>query len=170
VFDFNKAVQPTANGTPTTSAAGNAGGIADFDNADAAPEYTPVLPGIYTARVMTGQYTATKAGADAYRMRFEITAGEQTGKTVVRTWTFGPKAIGYTKRDLAAFGLTTTAKLLTPFPEPGKEYRVRLVVAMPTGDDGVTRNDIKNITVLEVLGTPDAEFLLPPTRGEGGPK
>lgn len=162
-MNFNDAI-------PKTATAGTGGGIQHFDTAEPAPEYTPVPPGIYTARVLSGEYTATKAGADAYRVRFEITAGEQSGKTVVRTWTFGPKAIGYTKRDLAAFGLTTTAKLLTPFPEPGREYRVRLVVALQTGDDGVTRNDIKNITVLEVKGTPDAEFLLPPTQGEGGEK
>lgn len=160
-MNFNDAI-------PKTSAAGNGGGIHNFDTAEAAPEFTPIPPGIYTARVKSGEYTTTRKGDDAFRVRFEIAGGEQDGKTVVRTYTFGPKAIGYTKRDLAAFGLTNSAQLLSPFPEPGREYRVRLVVAVQTGDDGIPRNDIKNITVLEVTDTPDAEFLLPPTRGEGG--
>jgi hypothetical protein len=167
MLDFNKAI---ANGTPTPSAAGNGGGIHNFDTAEAAPEFSPIPPGIYTARVKSGEYTATRKGEDAFRMRFEIVGGEQDGKTVVRTWTFSAKAINYSKRDLAAFGLTTSAQLLSPFPEPGREYVVRLVVALQTGDDGVTRNDIKKIDLLEAKDTPDAEFLLPPTRGEGGPK
>ena len=66
-------------------------------------------PGIYTARVLRGEYCTTKAGAEAYRLRFEIADGEHARKTVIRTWTFSPKALAYTKRDLAPFGLTTGA-------------------------------------------------------------
>lgn len=162
-MNFNDAI-------PRTVTAGTSGGIHNFDTAEAAPEYTPVPPGVYVARIKSGEYTSTRKGDDAYRMRFEITAGEQAGKTVVRTWTFSEKAVGYSKRDLKAFGLTTSAQLLSPFPEAGREYKVRLVVAVQTGDDGITRNDIKNFTVLEVKDTADAEFLLPPEQGEGGPK
>src|SRR5262249_4829917 len=99
-MDFTSAISGP-NGMP-------AAGIDAFDSADAAPEFTPLPPGIYSARVMRGEYTSTKAGADAYRIRFEVTAGEHAGKTCIRTWTFGPKALPYTKRDLSAFGLTTS--------------------------------------------------------------
>jgi hypothetical protein len=162
-MNFNDAI-------PKTSAAGNGGGIHNFDTVEAAPEFAPVPPGIYVGRVKSGGYTATRKGDDAFRLRFEITEGKEAGKTLVRTWTFSDKAARYSKRDLAPFGLTTAAALLSPFPEPGREYRVRMVVALQTGDDGIQRNDIKNLTVLEVLDTPDAEFLLSPTQGEGGPK
>lgn len=162
MLDFNKAIPATP------SATGNGGGIHNFDTAEAAPEFSPVPPGVYVGKVKSGEYTATRKGDDAYRIRFEITEGEHAGKTVPRLWTFGPKAITYTKRDLTPFGLTTAPALLLPFPPAGKEYRVRLVVALQTGDDGVTRNDIKKIDVLEVKDTADAEFLLPPLQGEGG--
>ena len=99
-------------------------------------------------------------------MRCEITEGEQTGKTVIRTWTFGAKALPYTKRDLAPFGLTTTEKLLSPFPEAGRDYFVRLVVALQRGDDGLERNDVKRIDVLRVVESPAAAFMLP-EQGEG---
>jgi hypothetical protein len=158
-MDFTNAI-PSANGTP-------AGGIDAFDQAEAAPEFTPVPPGIYSARVLRGEYCTTRAGADAYRLRFEITEGEQKGKTVIRTWTFGPKAVAYTKRDLAPFGLTTSAKLLSPFPEACREYLVRLVVALQRGDDGIERNDVKRIEVLRIDESPAAAFMLPPP-GEGG--
>ena len=160
-MDYMNAL-PSANGKP-------AGGIDAFDAAEAAPEFTPLPPGVYAARVARGEYTTTRAGADAYRLRFEVTGGDHAGKTVIRTWTFGTKALSYTKRDLAAFGLTTAAKLLSPFPEPGREYRVRLVVALQRGDDGVERNDIKRIDVLGVTDSPAAEYVLPP-QGEGGPR
>lgn len=154
------------NGTPGN----HAGGIAGFDTAEAAPEFTPVPPGIYAALAERGEYVTTKKGDDAYRIRFRITDGPQDGKSVVRTWTFGPKALAYTKRDLAPFGLATTAQLLAPFPEAGRAYRVRLVVALQRGDDGIERNDIKKIDVLGIDTHPAAAFALPTLTGatEGG--
>lgn len=158
-MDFSKAI-PSGNGRPP-------GGIDGFDGAEAAPEFTPLPPGIYSARILRGEFTTTKAGADAYRLRFQVTEGPDEGQTVIRTWTFGPKALPYTKRDLAPFGLTTSAQLLSPFPEPGREYLVRLVVALQRGDDGIERNDVKKIDLLRVVESPAAAFLLP-EQGEGG--
>lgn len=155
-------VIPSANGQPT-------GGIDAFDAAEAAPEFAPLPPGIYSARVLRGEYCSTKAGADAYRLRFEVTEGPHAGKTIIRTWTFGAKALPYTKRDLTPFGLTTSAALLSPFPPAGREYLVRLVVALQRGDDGVERNDVKRIDLVRVGESPAAEFMLP-GQGEGGPK
>ena len=151
------------NGTPGN----HAGGIAGFDTAEAAPEFAPVPPGIYAALAERGEFTTTRSGAEAYRLRFRITDGPQAGKSVVRTWTFGPKALAYTKRDLAPFGLTTTAQLLAPFPEAGRTYRVRLVVALQRGDDGIERNDIKRIEQLGIDTHPATAFALSPLPGAG---
>ena len=158
MLDFRN-VLPSSNGPPS--------GIDAFDSADAAPEFSPIPPGIYSARVLRGEFTTTRAGADAYRLRFKVTEGEHKGKTVIRTWTFSPKAVTYTKRDLAPFGLTATAKLLSPFPEAGREYHVRLVVALQRGDDGIERNDLKRIDLIRVDESPAAAFLLP-EKTEGG--
>ena len=161
-MDFSSAL-------PSNNGKGNGGGIGDFDAAETAPEFSPLPPGTYSARVLRGEYTTTKtSGADAFRLRFEVTEGAHKGKSVVRTWTFGPKALTYTKRDLAPFGLATTAKLLSPFPEAGREYHVRLVVALQRGDDGIERNDIKRIDQIRAVESPAAEFMLP-EQGEGGP-
>ncbi len=161
-MDFTNACNDANNGKPPS-------GFGGFDDAKPAPEYKPIPPGIYTARVQRGEACSTKAGADAYRMKFEVTEGPQVGKTVVRTWTFSAKAIDYTKRDLAPFGLTTSAALLSPFPEAGREYLVRLVVALQRGDDGIERNDIKRIDLVRVVESPAAGFMLP-GQSEGGPK
>lgn len=146
----------------------SAGGLAAFDRAEAAPELAPLPPGIYTARVVRGEYCTTKAGADAYRIRFEVTDGDHRGRTVVRTWTFTPRALPYTKRDLAPLGLTTSAQLLAPFPPPGRDILCRLTVALQRGDDGVERNDIKRIEVLRVDASPLADYLLPSDPAKGG--
>jgi hypothetical protein len=159
-MDYSNAI-PT-NGKPS-------GGIDGFDAAEPAPEFSPIPQGIYSARVVRGEYCSTRAGAEAYRLRFEVIEGEHAGRTVIRTWTFSPKAMQYTKRDLAPFGLRTSAQLLTSFPPAGREYLVRLVVALQRGDDGIDRNDVKKIDVVRVNESPAAAFQLPP-QGEGGPK
>jgi len=148
----------------------NAGGLGAFDSTPPAPDFAPVPAGVYTARVLRGEYTTTKAGADAYRLKFVIAEGEHVGKTLIRIWTFSERALPYVKRDLAPFGLTSSAKLLSPFPEPGREYLVRLVVVLQRDDTGVERNDIKKIDIIRVDESPAAAFLLPPRQSEGGPK
>ncbi len=145
------------------------GGLAGFDAVDAAPEYTPLPPGIYTARIVRGECCTTKAGDDAYRMRFEVVEGEQHAKTIIRTWTFGTNALPYTKRDLAPFDLTSSAELLSPFPAAGREYLVRLEVVLQRGNDGTEWNDIKRIEILKVTESPAAAFMLKPP-SEGGTK
>lgn len=142
-------------------------GLDGFDEAQAAPEFQPLPGGIYECRVVRGEFCTTRAGADAFRLRFEVVTGEQQGKTLVRIWTFGAKALPYTKRDLAPFGLTTKTKLLSPFPEAGRDYLVRLVVALQRGNDGIERNDIKRIELLRIVESPAAAYMLP-EEGEGG--
>jgi hypothetical protein len=159
-MDYSHAIT-SANGKPVK-------GIDAFDNAEAAPKFTPLPPGTYSARVRRGECCSTKAGDDAYRIRFEITEGDHAGKTVIRSWTLTERALAYAKRDLTPFGLTTRAKLLSPFPEAGREYLVRLWVALQRGNDGIERNDIKRIDLLQVTESPAAEFMLP--EGERGAK
>jgi hypothetical protein len=142
-------------------------GLSGFDATQPAPAYSPLPAGIYIARVIRGEVTQTKAGHDAYRLIFEVTEGPYAGRTLMRLWTFTPKALPYTKRDLAAFGLTSSQQLLSPFPESGKEYIVRLVVALQRGNDGTEFNDIKRCDVLRVVDAPVAQFIVS-QKSEGG--
>lgn len=139
------------------------GGIEAFDATPAAPEFTPLPAGFYKVKVVLGECCTTRAGTDGYRIRFEVADGPHAGKAITRIWTFGPRAIGYSKRDLAIFGLTTSAQLLSPFPPIGKEITCRLIVATQRGNDGIERNDIKKIDVLEVRDSPGSEFLIHPS-------
>jgi len=137
------------------------GGLDAFDTTPPAPDFAPLPPGVYSARVLKGEYTTTRTGADAYRIRFEVTEGPHAGTTLVRTWVFTPKALPYARRDLKPFGLTSSAKLLAPFPEPGRDYIVRLVVVLQRDDTGIERNDIKRVTLLSA--GPPTDPPAPPT-------
>jgi hypothetical protein len=64
--------------------------------------------------------------------------------------------------------LTSSAKLLSPFPEPGRNYIVRLVVALRRSDDGREFNDVKKVDLVRVVESPVAAFILP-SQAEGGP-
>jgi hypothetical protein len=147
----------------------NAEGLSAFDATQPAPSYDPLPPGAYNARVLKGEVIQTKTGNDGYRLTFVISDGPHAGRTVAKTFVFTPKSLPYSKRDLAAFGLTTARQLLSPFPEPGKEYIVRLVVALQRSNDGTEFNDIKRCDVLRVAESPIAPFLVPPQSEEGMP-
>jgi len=145
----------------------NAEELSAFDATQPAPSYDPLPPGVYSARVLKGEVIQTKTGADGYRLTFVISDGPHAGRTVAKTFAFTPKSLPYSKRDLAAFGLTTSKQLLSPFPESGKEYIVRLVVALQRSNDGTEFNDIKRIEVLRVDESPIAQFIVSPQNERG---
>ncbi len=141
-----------------------------FDSIAPAPEYKPLPVGIYQVRIVSGTFTQTKKGDNAYKIAFEVTQGEQTGRRVSRTWTFSEKAIGYSKRDLAPFGLTTVKQLLEPWPPLGCEVYCRLIVAIQRGDNGSEFNDIKKIDAVRTVDSAAKNFLIDPDKDEGGSK
>jgi len=163
-MSFSSAFNSAPAGAPSTPGSGLTG----FDSVAAAEEYKPLPPGIYVCRIVSGSIMQTKAGADAYKIAFEIDEGEHRRRRVSRIWTLSEKAIAYAKRDLAAFGLTTSQALLSPFPPMGREYFVRLTVALQRGDDGREFNDVKRIDVLRSEESPAAKFLIDPATPEGG--
>lgn len=149
-----------------------------FDTVQAAGERTPLPAGSYSVRVVSGRVDKTRAGADAYRMVFEVTEGEHQGRWLFRLWTFSEKAIGYAKRDLAAFGLTTTKALLSPFPAAGEEIHLRVIAAVQRLENGTEVNDIKGFADIlrrsatappaDADGSPFGRFSLDNPPAEGG--
>mgnify|MGYP000598559207 CR=1 FL=1 len=143
------------------------GNLAGFDAAIPAPEYEPLPPGVYTAKVLRGELVKTRAGADAYRITLEVLDAPFAGRRVARTWTFSPAALPYTKRDLGILGLQRSEQLRAPFPPLGSEHVVRLTIALRRGDDGRDWNDIKRIELLAVTESPVVGFLLPTEEAKG---
>jgi len=141
-----------------------------FDKAEPAPAYIPLPAGIYQTRIVSGSFQPTKKGDDAYRVTFEVTEGEHKARRVSRTWVFSEKAITYSKRDLALFGLTTAKQLLEPWPPLGCEVYCRLIVAIQRGDNGSEFNDVKKIDNVRKEDSAAKDFLIDLDKNEGGPK
>ena len=137
------------------------GGLDRFDETAPAPGMEPLPAGTYTAVVVQGELIQTRSGNDGYRVKFRIVEGPYAGRFAFRTWSFSERALPYARRDLSQFGLTTSAQLLAPFPEVGREYRVKLWVALLRTDDGVERSDIKRVTLLSA--GPPTDPPAPPT-------
>lgn len=156
---------PTGNGN-----ANNGKPPSGLDAFDTAKPYEPLPAGIHQVRVVSGSFTQTKQGTDAYRVVFEVTDGEHRGRRVSRTWVFTEKAIGYAKRDLAAFGLTTGKQLLEQWPPLGSEVYCRLIVAIQRGDNGSEFNDVKKIDSVRTVDSTAKPFLIDPEadKSEGG--
>jgi hypothetical protein len=142
---------------------GAGGGLDAFDSTPPAPEMEPLPAGTYTAVIAHGELVQTRSGNDGYRIRFRIAEGPHAGRLVFRTWSFSERAIAYARRDLGQFGLTTSAQLLAPFPEVGREYRVKLWVALQRGDDNREFNDVKRVQLITV--GPTTAPPAPPTAG-----
>jgi hypothetical protein len=145
------------------------GGIHNFDAVEPAPQMELIPGGVYIAVVVHGELVQTRSGNDGYRIKFKIIEGPHAGRFAFRTWSFSERALAYAKRDLAQFGLTSSAMLLAPFPPVGREYRVKLWIVLQRGDDGREFNDIKKLDVIRIDKSPIAEFILP-TQAGGGPK
>jgi len=148
--------------------AGGGGGLDAFDTTPPAPGMEPLPAGTYTAVIAHGELVQTKSGSDGYRIRFRIVEGPYAGRIAFRTWSFSERALPYARRDLGQFGLTTSAQLLAPFPEVGREYRVKLWVALQRGDDGREFNDVKRVQLITV-GPTTAPPTDPPAPTTAGP-
>lgn len=120
------------------------GGFGNFNNIAPAAPLDPVPGGRYNAAVVSGMATATRAGDDAYRITFEILDGPYQGRRVFRTYGMGAKSIQYTRRDLAAFGITNEEQMFNPWPPLGKRCVCELLIALQRMDDGRELNDIKS--------------------------
>lgn len=143
--------------------------LSAFDNATGA---TFVPAGWYLCRLEAGELVATKAGKQAYRLRFVvIEPAAHTGFTLWRYCTFAAAAnANRAKAALAPLGLRTSADLRrAPFPEAGRTILCRVLVAIQKNDS--TRNDVERFTVERDQcddTTAAARFALPPDAGEGG--
>ena len=109
-----------------------------------------------------GELRQAKTGTDGYQLKFRVLDGEHAGRHLWKTCYFTPDAMRYSKRDLAKFGLDTSAKLKAPFE--GGRHEVRLTVRET--DDGTQRNEVKAIDFLRLREPEPNPFPLTlPTKG-----
>ncbi|QDT14606.1 hypothetical protein [Alienimonas californiensis] len=134
---------------------------ADFDAAEAAPEYTPVEADEYIADLVDGglaQHPRTKT--PSYKTVFEIAEGPHKGRRLYKDYYLSGPALPYSKAGLAKICVKTAAEL-----EAAPEVvRCRLNVSLRESDSGTEYNEVDKVTV---LGPVDASLNpFPPKRDE----
>lgn len=122
--------------------AARSGLAADFDNAESAERLAPLPAGEYQARAVDARLDESRRGTPFFGMRLEIVAGEHTGRRLVMKWYLSGAAMPYSKRDLAALGITSFAMLRQGCVPRGL---VRLRVALRAGDNGGQYNEVKAV-------------------------
>jgi hypothetical protein len=160
LYDTLYAIAPAGGGGPRDPLDG-------FDAAEAADEFEPLPRGVYTALAVGGKLTVSSHGTPYYKVAYRITQGDHAGRRVWGRYYLTADAMAYSKRDLMKFGLDTLLKLKSPFPS--ERFVCRLQVVLRRDDDGLERNDIRDVQVVG-LQEPPADPFAPAADAEGGEK
>lgn len=115
---------------------------AAFDNTLPAEALPPIPAGEYAAQWVDGTLGESRKGTPFYQARFEIASGEHTGRRLLHRWYLSAAALPYSRRDLAALGFDSFAKLQSNAVPRGL---VRLRVALRRDDTGATFNEIRAV-------------------------
>lgn len=117
---------------------------AAFDSAETAAELEPIPAGRYVARLTEGDFITSGRGTKGYQLAFEMLEGEHEGRKAWATYWLSPRALPYSKKELARVGITRYEQMSTP--PVGKQFKVR--IALREGQDGRLHNEVKDVETL----------------------
>jgi hypothetical protein len=116
-----------------------------WNSTEAAGELTPVPKGVYECRLVSGELrNSPTKGTPGYKILFEITEGDYSGRKVFHDLWLTPAAMPMAKRDLARLGITTPQQLEQAVP---KGIRCTVAVIVRQDDDGAVYNAVKKFEV-----------------------
>ncbi len=113
-----------------------------FDGTAAAETVGPVPAGEYHARWVACGLDESRKGTPYFFGRFEIASGGYAGRRLVHRWFLSKAALPYSRRDLAALGLTAFAQLQSGVVPGGP---VVLRVALRRDDSGAMWNEVRAV-------------------------
>ncbi|OWK44026.1 DUF669 domain-containing protein [Fimbriiglobus ruber] len=119
-----------------------------FDATEAADDFGPLPKGVYVVLATGGRLDQARTGTRCYKVEFRVIEGEHAGRRLWWDKYLTPAALPYTKRDLSKLGITSREKLEQPLPANRLVCKVTVVVR--TDDDGIERNEIRNLELLRV--------------------
>jgi len=131
---------------------------------DAVNDLEPVPLGKYRAVAITGDLRKTTNGKWYYRVTWEITEGEHTGRRVSRMYFLTPEAMEYTIKALKKLGIDRGEKLNEPFPAGRFVCDIQVTVREFNGEPV---NEVKSFVVVEKVEPEPDPFA--PLTADGGP-
>ena len=130
----------------------------DWDNTEAAGEFSPIPKGTYQAHIARGElFTSKNKGTPGYKLVFKICEGEHTGRMIWHDLYLTAAALPMTKRDLGKLGITSLQQLGQVLP-PG--IRCKVKVTQRNDDDGTEYNRVQSFEVVGI-DTPTADPFAP---------
>ena len=118
-----------------------------FRQMAAAEEFSPIPPGEYTFRVLSGELFTSKNGTAGFKLKLQVTQGDFEGRLAWHDLWLTENALPMTKRDLAKLGIRDLSQLETPFPNG---ILIRAKLALRTDDKGNESNQIKRFEFVEI--------------------
>lgn len=119
----------------------------------------PLPAGIYRCLAAEGRlFTSQVNCTPGYKLTWQVVEGPHTGRRLWQDLWLTPDALGRTKYDLLALGITELEQLEQSLP-PGLIADV--VVTLRSGDDGVQFNRVRSFCVLPTAA-PGDDFAPPP--------
>ena len=116
-----------------------------WNSTEAAGDLSPVPKGTYECRLLSGELrNSPQKGTPGYKLTFEITEGDYSGRKVWHDIWLTPAAMPMAKRDLARFGITTPQQMEQAVP---KGIRCTVAVIVRQDDDGAVYNAVKKFEV-----------------------
>jgi hypothetical protein len=130
-----------------------------FHDAEAASESAAIPAGRYRCLAVSGELHKSRSGTPGYRVTFCIEDGDHRGVRLRLDCWLTPAAMPMSKRDLVKLGVF---RLDSPFPQ-GQVAEVTVVKY--ADDDGIERNRIRSIHVVDRVADPtaDADFFPTPS-------
>src|SRR5438128_164679 len=118
-----------------------------WSEAKAADDLTPIPPGLYRCRLVSGELFNANTGTQGYKLTLEVLDGEHAGRRVWHDIWLSEAAIPIAKRDLAKLGIKRPEQLERPLPDG---IIVAAKVALRRADDAGEFNRITKFDVVSV--------------------
>jgi len=134
--------------TPVRGGSAASFDLESFDSVVPAEYMEPIPAGEYTMKCYAARLDKAGTGTEFYGLSMEVVSGEYAKRRLVHKFYFTQNAIGYTRRDLNALGLTTLDQL-----KRGDCPRclLRVQVVIRAGDHGGKWNETKAVRPSSVV-------------------
>lgn len=114
---------------------------------EAAGDLSPLPPGEYRARILSGELFESKSGTPGYKLHLEVVDGDHAGRRLWHDVWLTAAAMAMAKRDLGKLGITELTQLEKPLPQ-GILLDVRVVIR--ENDSGDRFNAVRGIAAAGV--------------------
>jgi len=134
-----------------------------WDNTEAAEDFTPLPSGEYVARIIIGElFTSRTNATPGYKLTFKVLDGGHAGRQFWHDIWLTPAALPMAKRDLGKLSVTSLDQLEQPL---SAGIRCAVKLAFRRDDDGTEYNRVRRFDVVGI-DEPERDAFAPADEAE----